>query len=46
MAAARHNLTRRALLGAGAAAPLALAAPALGSPPSPFGVSLSNPSFS
>ena len=33
MAAARHNLTRRALLGAGAAAPLALAASAASASP-------------
>jgi hypothetical protein len=47
MAAGRHNLTRRALLGAGAAAPLALAAAEGGAFASaslpPFGVSFACP---
>jgi hypothetical protein len=44
MAAGRHNLTRRALLGAGAALPVALPAPAAAegsSPLPPFALSLS-----
>jgi hypothetical protein len=43
MSPSRHNLTRRALLGAGAALPLAVVAPAAAEDSSPFGLSLSKP---
>ena len=44
MSPTRHNLTRRSLLGAGAAAPLALVAEGATASAARFGVSLSNPS--
>ena len=45
MAATRHNLSRRAVLGAGVGACVApLAGPAAAPLPTPFGVGLSNPS--
>ncbi|MEA3049947.1 MAG: hypothetical protein QOG84_1783 [Sphingomonadales bacterium] len=43
MVAGRHNLTRRALLGASAALPVAFAAPGAPGPNDPFGLSLSKP---